>query len=226
MNRARFPFRYADYARTAVALAGLLAWEASGADLALAALSGTAAGFALRDHWLLTTWLHDGARRASWLLVLALSLGVWWPRGPLLFLDYSRRLQLAVTTLAAALAVSLLKSFSTASCPWDLALFGGTAQYLTHWTGTGDGGPGHCFPAGHAASGFAFVGGFFALRQGAPAVARIWLAGALAAGFVLGAGQQLRGAHFMSHTLWTGWICWFVALAIDQAWPARGAAPA
>jgi membrane-associated PAP2 superfamily phosphatase len=32
-------------------------------------------------------------------------------------------------------------------------------------------------------------------------------------GGVLGLTQTLRGAHFPSHTLWTGFICWAVVLA-------------
>jgi membrane-associated PAP2 superfamily phosphatase len=78
-----------------------------------------------------------------------------------------------------------------------------------------DGGGGRCFPAGHASTGFAFLGGYFAFRHDVPKTARIWLIAALATGFVLGACQQLRGAHFMSHTLWTGWLSWMVALVSD-----------
>jgi membrane-associated PAP2 superfamily phosphatase len=50
-----------------------------------------------------------------------------------------------------------------------------------------------------------------------PALARGWLAAAVAAGLVLGLAQQWRGAHFMSHTLWSGWVCWCVAWALDAA---------
>ena len=38
---------------------------------------------------------------------------------------------------------------------------------------------------------------------------------ALAAGLLLGLSQQWRGAHFMSHTLWTGWVCWCLAWGLD-----------
>lgn len=204
---------------TFVLLLALLAWDRSVLDLMLAQQSGGPDGFMLRENWLLTDILHDGMRRLSWMLVLGLSLGVWWPVGPLRRLEFSQRLQLAVTTLCAALAVSLVKGFSPTSCPWDLTQFGGAARYVSHWRFLSDGGPGHCFPAGHASSGFAFVSGYFAFRHAAPRVARIWLFSAVAAGLLLGLGQQLRGAHFMSHTLWTGWLCWLVALAIDRFWP-------
>ena len=78
-----------------------------------------------------------------------------------------------------------------------------------------DGGSGRCFPAGHASTGFAFMGGFFALRTQAPGMAGLWLAVALAAGLLFGGVQQLRGAHFMSHTLWTAWLCWVVGWLAD-----------
>jgi membrane-associated PAP2 superfamily phosphatase len=206
---------------TVLALALLLAWDAGGADLALARLVGDAQGFALRDDWLLSTVLHEGGRRAGWLLALALSLGVGWPAGPLRRLTTTERLRLAAGPLVAAAAVSFLKGLSPTSCPWDLREFGGLAQYLSHWQFSADGGGGHCFPAGHAAAGFSFFSGHFAFRERAPRVARAWLAGATLAGLVFGLGQQLRGAHFMSHTLWTAWLCWSANWLVHAGWPAR-----
>ena len=199
---------------TAGSLLFLLAWDASGLDLVLAHWFGTAQGFALRDHWLFTTVLHEGARRLSWLLVVGLSLAVWWPVGVLRQLDRWQRLQLVVSILLGLALVVAIKRISSTSCPWDLAEFGGLARYVSHWRfGLVDGGGAHCFPAGHASAGFAFVGGYFVLRDRAPRAARIWLAAALTAGLVLGVSQQMRGAHFMSHTLWTAWLCWTVARA-------------
>lgn len=208
-------------ATTLLAFALLLAWDFSGLDMWLAHQMADTSGFVLRDHWLLKSGLHEGGRIASWLLLLGLSLAVWWPVGGLRRTAPERRVQLVVTALVAALLVSSVKSFSATSCPWDLADFGGVARYTLHWTGfvLSDGGGGRCFPAGHASAGFAFVGGYFAFRLASPVLARRWLAGALAAGLVLGVAQQLRGAHFMSHTLWTGWLCWCTAWAIDSLMP-------
>ena len=58
------------------------------------------------------------------------------------------------------------------------------------------------------------VGGWFWLRDRAPRAATVWLCAALLAGTALGLAQQIRGAHFMSHTLWTAWLCWTVAGAV------------
>jgi membrane-associated PAP2 superfamily phosphatase len=208
---------------TLVLLAVVLAWDASGLDLPLARLAGSESGFPWRDHWLLSTILHDGARRFAWLLALLLCLAVWWPVGPFERLTTSQRLQLAVTVLVAPLAVSLLKTGSLTSCPWDLSTFGGFASYTSHWSLQPDGGGGHCFPAGHAASGFGLMGGYFALRPTSARAARLWFAAGAGSGLLLGLGQQWRGAHFMSHTLWSALVCWGVAWAIDAAWSGANA---
>jgi membrane-associated PAP2 superfamily phosphatase len=196
----------------------LLAWDALGQDRALAHAFGTGTGFPMRDQWFFVQVLHEGARRTAWLFLLLLTLGVWWPVGLLRRIDLMERLQLAVSVLVALGVVSSLKSLSATSCPWDLAEFGGVARYASHWAlGIVDGGGGRCFPAGHASAGFAFLGGYFALRRRQPRAARLWLAASLAAGLVLGGAQQVRGAHFMSHTLWTGWLCWTTGWLCDLA---------
>jgi membrane-associated PAP2 superfamily phosphatase len=120
-------------------------------------------------------------------------------------------------TLAAVgvglLLVPLLKRVSATSCPWDLAEFGGHALYVPHWRlGVSDGGPGHCFPSGHAVSAFAFLPLVTLWRRHRPAWARAWLVGILVSGAAFGTAQWLRGAHFPSHTLWSAWLCWVVAL--------------
>ena len=202
----------------ALALALLLTilWDAGGRDMAAARLFGSTAGFALRDNWFMTHVMHNGARNASWVLVFALLLGTAWPRLFLRRIDLLARIQLVVSIFAALVAVSVIKHSSTTSCPWDLSAFGGLARHVSHWAfGVEDGGGGHCFPAGHASAGFAYLCGWFAFRRQAPQLARIWLITALAAGFILGIAQQMRGAHFMSHTFWTACISWATACAVD-----------
>ena len=218
------PLRLA--AISAATLVAVNLWDYSGLDLALARVMGNVQGFALRDHWLLTRVFHTGAKSLAWLLVVVLCLTAIWPVGWLQRLPVSRRVQLAASALLAAALIALLKAGSQTSCPWDMHDFGGVARYASHWTGWiyPDGGSGQCFPAGHATTGFAFVGGFFALRHARPRLAQVWLWSALTVGMVLGIGQQLRGAHFMSHTLWTGWLCWMTAWLSDPLFAPRGTA--
>ena len=66
------------------------------------------------------------------------------------------------------------------------------------------------------------MGGFFAFRHISPQTARRWFAGAMLAGLVLGLSQQVRGAHYMSHTLWTAWLCWITAALLDAGFTVAG----
>ena len=203
---------------TLLALALLMTWDALGGDLPLARLAGTPMGFPWRDNPFLVHVMHEGAKNLSWLLLVGLFAAIRWPVGVLRRLPTAARVQLALSVLASVLAVSLLKHASDTSCPWDVKEFGGVAQYVSHWAwGVRDGGPGGCFPAGHASAAFAFLGGYFVLRHVAPRAAVAWLCVAGAAGLVLGLSQQLRGAHYMSHTLWTAWVCWTVGFVIELA---------
>ena len=195
----------------------LVAWDAWGQDRALAHVVGSTTGFPLRDHWFFVQVMHEGPRRLAWLIVLALLVFIWRPVAFLRRIHRGERVQLALTTLLSLAVVTGLKYASTTSCPWDLTEFGGVARYASHWAlGTLDGGGGKCFPAGHASAGFAFIGGYFALRHHQPRAARIGLACALSAGLTLGGAQQVRGAHFLSHTLWTGWLCWTTGWICDM----------
>ena len=190
----------------------LCLWDWLGQDLAMARWFGGASGFAYRDHWLFSGILHQGARRVAWTLQLGLVLAIWWPLGPLRQLPRRERVHLMLATLLTILGIWLLKNRSLTSCPWELSEFGGVAAYVSHWRwGVADGGEGLCFPAGHASAAFAFLTGFFWLRERAPRAALVWLALTVLAGVTIGLAQQVRGAHYMSHTLWTGWMAWVLA---------------
>ena len=210
-----------------LALLLLLALDWSGLDLRLVRLAGDAQGFAWRDHWVLSDLLHDGGRWLALGLLLLLVINLRWPlvKG----LSLRQRSVWLLATLACAIAIPAIKQFSLSSCPWDLAEFGGTATYVSHWRwGVADGGAGHCFPSGHAVSAFALLSGWFALRDQRPQLARSWLIAVLLAGMALGTAQMLRGAHYPSHTLWSAWLCWVInalaAQAVPRAAPAHTAA--
>lgn len=198
---------------TLAGLALILLWDALsyhyGLDTRLAEPWASSNGFVLKNHWLLSTVLHDGARKFAAVLALALLIAIWRPFGVLKQLARVERVWLLTTILTALLLINTLKLTSASSCPWDMQSFGGQASYVSHWTwGLFDGGPGRCFPAGHASAGFSWLAAYFVLRPHAPAIARRWLFAALASGFILGFVQQLRGAHYLSHTLWSAWLCW------------------
>lgn len=217
-----------DAAVTLAALLLVLAWDASPLDLRVAHAFGTAQGFPWREHWLTRDVLHTGGRWLAFGVLAALALQVARPFAGTL--TRGERVRWLLVTLAALLLVPLLKKISQTSCPWELTVFGGVARHVSHWLpGVADGGSGHCFPSRHATSAFAFFSGWFALRGCHPHAARAWLAAVLVAGLLFGLAQTARGAHYVSHSLWTGWLCWALAAgvaALARRAPVATAVPA
>lgn len=228
-SRAALPLQASSHGRrdalvVTLGLLALLAWDASGLDLTLIHAVGSSNGFTWRDAWWTSRVLHEGGRLLGWLALAALVVNIWrpWWAGP----SQHERVTWVLITLACMLLVPALKRISATSCPWDLQAFGGMAAYVSHWEfGVNDGGPGHCFPSGHAVAAFAFISGWFALRPHAPRAARWWLAAVLALGLLFGCAQMVRGAHYASHTLWSAWICWTACALLNALVNRLQAAP-
>jgi membrane-associated PAP2 superfamily phosphatase len=175
--------------------------------------------FPLTNDWLLKTVLHDAARTTSVAAALALlgfAVTGWVTPRPLAVRAHrDALLYAAMATLVAAAIVGALKHFSSHACPWDLALFGGSADYQpllgVHARAPNIDG---CFPAAHPLAGYAWLALGFALYP--VARRRAWQAWAAAFGLgtLFGAVQIARGAHFLSHVLWSAWIVWGVNLAL------------
>ena len=101
------------------------------------------------------------------------------------------------------LLIAQIKKITNHACPWDLVE--ATPQgYLWHFKDR----VGHCFPGGHASSGFALMVGYFLFKDKSKSSALFFLVSALILGFAMGWAQMMRGAHFLSHNLWTAWWIW------------------
>ncbi|WP_306536099.1 phosphatase PAP2 family protein [Geobacter sp.] len=111
--------------------------------------------------------------------------------------------------------VTLGKDMTGRHCPWSMERYGGSVPYTRLLEGNPPGEKkGRCFPAGHAAGGFSLMGIYFALRDRRITIARAGLAAGLALGTIYGYAQMARGAHFLSHTVWSAGICWSAALGL------------
>lgn len=212
------------------ALVFVIAWDFSGLDLPLTRLFGDSHGFAWREHWLTAGLMHDGVRQLAWLVFGVLLVGIWRPPAMLRSLTRRERIWWVGTTLLCIALIPILKRASWTSCPWSLAEFGGgDASYVSHWAlNLRDGGSGGCFPSGHASTAFGFIAGWFVLRRRTPNLARAWLVLTVAVGLACGWVQMMRGAHYASHSLWTAWICWAVAVLsfhLLRDWREAGPAP-
>lgn len=176
-----------------------------------------AAVFPLRNTFLFDTVLHHWAK---YLVILTTCLII--AAYLLSFIAsalQSRRRVLLFLFMALALApltVSTLKLVSDRSCPWDLADYGGAVPYTRLFDSQSrPHAPGHCFPAGHASTGFALMAFFFAAhRARRNRLARGLLIAGVSAGLILGFGRIAQGAHFLSHVLWSGLVCWLVMVGL------------
>jgi membrane-associated PAP2 superfamily phosphatase len=179
--------------------------------------------WALQDGFVTRTLVHEGGKRLStlaWLCVVACAIVAWrrpawrsW-RMPLLYL--------ALSVLLSTAIVAWMKSWTHVDCPWDLVGFGGTRSYHDLLAALPPQAPqGRCFPAGHASAGYAWLALFFFFGRTRPRWRWRGLAVGLGAGAVFGVSQQLRGAHFASHDVWTVAICWLVALSLHRAMSTR-----
>ncbi len=205
----------------ALLAAAILVWllcERASVDawLASVAFDSTRGEFPLRTNWWLAVPGHVGLKYLSlavWFVLLAVAIA------PLGRAQRWRRpaAHAALGVALAAAVVVLLRNASAHSCPWDLAGFGGNAAWFPLFGDPpANAGPGRCLPAAHASSGFALFGVYFALRRPAPRAARLAFAVAVLIGLAAGAVQVARGAHFLSHVLWTACIAYGVNLALER----------
>lgn len=173
--------------------------------------------FPLRSRFWLDVVMHHWAKYAVVTLgsliggglVLSYVVPAWKAYRPLLTF-------VLIAMALAPLSVALGKAASARHCPWDIDEFGGLVPYARIFDTVGPDIPaGHCFPAGHASTGFALMAFYFvafSLRR--HRAARYALLAGVSAGLVLGFGRVLQGAHFTSHVLWSGLLCWMVMLVL------------
>ena len=187
-------------------------------DMALAHRMYAGGAFAARHAWWAETFSHVYMRRLLETLGVCAMLPalIDWMRPRKAWSPALRR-QLRVvawSALLVPLAVTLLKHYSFSHCPWDIIDFGGERAYVRLFQPVPAHMPmGHCMPAGHASSALWLVSLAVFWLPHRPRRALAVALAMLAFGFALGWIQQLRGAHFLTHTLWSVWLsCAIVAL--------------
>lgn len=196
-----------------------IAWDISNqlwaVDLRVSGIWGEATGFALREHLWWGQRSYAAERVIAWTAMLGLWIFALWPRrasGVMAVMPRAERWVMLATVVLSLLLIQALKRRSGTSCPWDLQMFGGLANYASHWSwGLLDGGPGHCYPAGHPSAALAYLAVPAFLGRHSPAWRQRSLLFVLFMGCLLGLTQVMRGAHLVSHVLWTAWWCSAVA---------------
>ena len=172
--------------------------------------------FPARHHWLLETWLHDRVKAP--VVVLAITVASVLP-GSLIIpaLRSWRPLAGYVITgmLACALIIGLIKHSSSLACPSDLQLFGGTEPHNRLFGGGSQSiHTAGCWPGAHVVTAFCLYPWYFATRYlGKKRCATTLLVLITGFGLLLAGVQTARGAHFLSHNLFTGIFCWLISLS-------------
>ena len=150
--------------------------------------------------------------------IVALRMRMRPPTGGFLASHRRRWWCVAWSFVAVPVVIAVLRRLSPMHCPWEIVDFGGYAPYFDLLSAAPAGvRPGHCFPAAFVASGSWLLS--FALLWYPERKVRSVAVGlaALLLAFAMGWVQQMRGAHFLSHTLWSLWVSWAVVLGVHAA---------
>lgn len=175
-----------------------------------------------RSRWIGATswWTNELIHRdGAWLVrsVAALALGLWiaaWVR-PELHELRRPALYCFVSIVLSVGLVGLLKTLTNVDCPRDLTEFGGAFPFIHLFEQRPEAlRHARCFPAAHASSGYALLALYFVLRERSRIAARWGLAAGLSMGLVFGIAQQSRGAHFVSHDVWSAMLVWTASLSL------------
>jgi membrane-associated PAP2 superfamily phosphatase len=175
--------------------------------------------FIWKNTWFAKDLMHGYVKlcitNIGYLLLLILLLDFIYPWR---FISQWLRIRLrfvAVASLTITTSVSMFKHYSVLHCPWDIERYGGIAPFLRLLdTVPSTMQSGHCFPAGHATVGLWLAAFCVCWLPSKPKTAFAVFLSGLSVGFALGWVQQMRGAHFLFHTLWSTWIAAFVVIVL------------
>jgi membrane-associated PAP2 superfamily phosphatase len=190
--------------------------EYSGFDLWLAGhfYDATTQTWPYSSLFITTTILHTGAKNLLVLIALINLLAIpasWFI--PKLAPYRKHLIYILVAGLTGTLLVSELKSLTHIYTPWDLALFNGEHPYIRLFDPVPPGAEvGYGFPGGHSSGGFAYLGLYFVLMVHHHPLRKYGLIIPLVTGIILSLTQEIRGAHFLSHDMFSFVICWSSAL--------------
>ncbi len=168
----------------------------------------------LQDAWVTNAFIHDQGRNVVAVILLAVLAAIALSSVNPRLTPYRRGFCYVLTSALVTVAVvNLMKETTGVDCPWDLSRYGGENAYVPLFGQVPPGQEaGRCFPAGHASGAYCWLGLYFLARLYWPKWQWPVLAGVVGLGLIFGITQQLRGAHFVSHDIWTVYISWMSAV--------------
>ena len=163
---------------------------------------------------------YDGIKRLLIVIAVLFLLGliIGWKREWIR--SYRRGLIIVVlSSIIVPLAVGSLKAVSNMPCPKNLDIFDGTYPHTCIWEKYAAKDchlkKQKCWPAGHASGGFALLSLIFLFHSRRNKIVAASIA--MVIGWSMGTYKMLIGDHFLSHTVITMILAWFLVLLIAQA---------
>jgi membrane-associated PAP2 superfamily phosphatase len=167
--------------------------------------------------WIINELVHTGGRwavRVLLAIVLAFWIATWVER------DWRQLRRPAAFFLVSALlsigVVGLLKTLTNVDCPWDLA---DVRRPVPVYRAVRR--PARCvacrtvLPRSTRQLAVTRCSPYsFTFRERHSGLAKLGLALGLLTGLVFGLAQQARGAHFVSHDLWSAFLVWTVTVSV------------
>jgi membrane-associated PAP2 superfamily phosphatase len=153
-----------------------------------------------------------------WVFCLVLLPEKWRGRWPLASIPRRSLWVLFFTIGLVPWFIGELKQRSNTFCPSEIRRYGGDVPYVKvvecYPENDRPGRKGDCFPAGHASGGFALMAlaGVARTRRGQ----WLGLGFGLAAGWLMGGYQMLKGSHYLSHTVVTMFMAWIGFLLLRR----------
>ncbi len=169
-----------------------------------------------QDHWFTNLVIHRLGKYMLILLYLILLIKFFFrEKSQESQFDRYGKIVFLSSVLLGTACVSTLKHYLNADCPWDLLQYGGNKPFMSFFNYDSISfSSSHCFPSGHASSAFTWISLYFYTSIYYPKVRLKILATLLIIGFGFGLSQQFRGAHFISHDLYSLLVCVIVNIVI------------
>ncbi len=168
------------------------------------------------ESWWANQLLHKAGRDFIGLIAIFSLLGFMLSWVSRYLKPYRRACGFAVLSIILTTGLVFLgKKYSNVDCPWDLAMYNGSRPYVHIFSDKPDDiDIGRCFPGGHSSGAFSLLFLYFLFRNKNRRLAVAGFGFAILLGSLYSYGQWVRGAHFISHDIWSAFVAWFVALGL------------
>lgn len=170
-----------------------------------------------RDEPILKFILYDGIKRLLIIFAVSILFTLLIFRKEELIKKYKTGLIIVLlSTIIVPLSVGYLKATTNTPCPKNIEYYGGEYPDIKVFENY----PKEfvqkekikCWPAGHASGGFALMALFFLFKKRRNQI--LGLCFGLSIGWCMGLYKMLIGDHFLSHTIVTMVLAWFIILIL------------